>query len=80
MDNSEFRDKSKKLVLLLFLHSIIIPSLLFVIARMIWGVESTVFLGLIAAFAWIFLFGGATIKKMQELQKKRDEKKNDSLN
>ena len=72
MDEKNYKDKMRQLAVSLWLHCVIIPCIFILIARLLWGGDLKIFLGVASFFSWIIIFGRLSIKKVMNLKKEKD--------
>lgn len=63
----------RRLAVVLLLNCLVIPATFIVVSRLIWVDKPIVFLGLIASLVWVYVFGGATTKKILKLKEQKDK-------
>lgn len=74
-----YRTNMRRLAVVLLLNCLVIPATFIVVSRLIWVDKPIIFLGLIASLAWVYLFGGATTKKIQKLKEQKDKHQDSNL-
>ena len=74
MNKKQYKSRLNTLRLLLLLNVLIIPCLIFIIAKRIWDPQPTVLVGLFAALGWMYFLARIITKKIFELGTYNEDK------
>jgi len=69
----------RRLALVLWLNCLIIPATFIVVSRLLWVDKPVIFVEVIVSLAWVYVFGGATTKKILKLKEQKDKHQDSNL-